>query len=78
MYDMAWLTKTVDAPERLDVKKPNICGMIPGLLDIKETKDVLSLAALPESLLIKCISFPFTLQGFLCAHPNMHYAQTGG
>ena len=52
--------------------------MIPGVLDVKASKDVLSPAAVSYSLLMTCFSFPFTLQGFLCAHPNMHDAQTCG
>ena len=78
MYEVAWSTKTVAAQKRSEVKKPDICGMIPGVLDVKASKDVLSPAAVSDSLLMKCLSFTFTLQGLLCAHPNMHNAQTGG
>ena len=75
---MAWSTKTVAAQKRSDVKKTDICGMIPGVLDVNASKDVLSPAAVSDLLLMKIFSFPFTLQGFLCAHPNMHDEQTGG
>ena len=78
MYEVVWLTKTVLAQKLAKVKKPDICGMIPGVLDVNASKDVLSPAAISDSLLMTCFSFPFTLQGFLCAHPNMHDAQTGG
>ena len=78
MYEVAWLTKTVAAQKRSEVKKPDICGMIPVVLDAKESKDVLSPAAVSDSLLMKCLSLPFSLQGFLCAHPNLHDPQTGG
>ena len=78
MYEVAWLTKTVAAQKRSEVKKPDICGMIPGVLDVNASKDVLSPVAVSDSLLMTCLSFPFTLQGFLCAHPNMNDSQTGG
>ena len=78
IYEVVWSTKTVVAQKQSDVKKPDICGMIPGVLDVNVSKDVLSPAAVSDSLLMTCFSFPFTLQGFLCAHPNMHEAQTGG
>ena len=78
MYDVAWPTKTFAAQKRSEVKMPDVCGMIPGVLDVNVSKDVLSPAAVSDSLLMTCFSFPFTLQGFLCAHPNMHGAQTGG
>ena len=78
MYEVAWSTKTVAAQKRLEVKKPEICGMIPGVLDVNASKDVLSPADVSDSLLMTCFSFPFTLHGFLCEHPNMHDAQTGG
>ena len=73
MYEVAYLTKTVAAQKLSDVKKPDICGMIPGVLDVNASKDVLSLVAVSDSLLMTCFSSPFTLQGFLCAHPKMHY-----
>ena len=78
MYEVAWSTKTVTSQKRSEVKKPDIYGMIPGVLDVKASKDVLSPEAVSDSLMITCLSFPFTLQGLLCAHPNMHDAQTGG
>ena len=78
MYEVAWSTKNVAAQKRSEVKKPNICEMIPGVLDINAYKDVLSPADVSDSLLVTCLSFPFNLQGYLCAHPNMHDAQTGG
>ena len=77
MYKVAWLTKTVAAQKRSEVKKPDIYGMIPGVLDVNVSKDVLSPAAVSDSLLMTCFSLTFTLHGFLCAHPNMHDAQTG-
>ena len=42
MYEVAWSKKTVAAQKRLEVKKPDICGMIPGALDVNASKDVLS------------------------------------
>ena len=78
MCEVAWSTKTVAAQKRSEVKKPEICGMIPGVLDVKASKDVLSPAAVYDSLLMTCFSFTFTPQGFLCAHPNINDAQTGG
>ena len=78
MYEFAWSTKTVSAQKRSEVNKPDICGMIPGVLDIKSSKVVLYPETVSDLLLMTCFSFPFTLQGFLCAHPNMHDAQTGG
>ena len=78
MYEVAWSKKTVAAQKRSEVKKSDICGMIPGVLDVKASKDVLSPAAVSDSLLIIYFSFPYTLQGFLCAHTNKHDAQTGG
>ena len=61
-----------------EVNKPDIYGMIPGVLDVNAYKDVLSPAAVSDSLLMTFFSFPFTLHGFLCAHQKMHDAQTGG
>ena len=78
MYEVAWSTKNVAAQKRSEVKKPDICGMIQGVLDVNASKDVLSPAAFSDLLLMKCFSFPFFLQGFLCAHTNMHDAQTSG
>ena len=78
IYEVACSTKTVAAQKRSDVKKPDICGMIPGVLDVNASKYVLSPAAVSDLLLVKCFSFPFTLEGFLCAHPNIHNAKTGG
>ena len=78
MYEVAWLTKTVAAQKRSEVKKPDICVMIPVVLDFNASKNVLSPAAVSDSLLMTYLSFPFTLQGFLCAHTNMHDTQTGG
>ena len=52
--------------------------MISGVLDVNASEDVLSPAAVSDSLLMTCLSFPFTLQVFLCAHPKMYDAQTGG
>ena len=78
MYEVAYSTKTAAAQKRSEVKKPDICGMIPGVLDVNASKDVLSAVAVSDSLLMTCFSFPFTLHGFLCSHPNMHDAQTGG
>ena len=78
MYKMARSKKTVATQKRLEVKKPNICGMIPGVLDVNETKYALSPAAVSDSLLMTCFYLPFTLQGFLCEHPNMHDEKTGG
>ena len=78
MYEVVWSTETFSAYKWSEIKKPDICRMIPGVLDVKASKDVLSPAAVSDSLLMTCFSFPFTLQGFLCAHPNMHNAQTGG
>ena len=54
MYEVAWSTKTVAAQKRSDVKKPDICGMIPGVLDVNASKDVLSPAAFSDSLLMIC------------------------
>ena len=78
MYEVAWLTKTVANHKLSEVKKPEIFGMIPGVLDINKSKYVLSPAAVSDSLLMTCLYLNFTLQGFLCTHPNMHDAQTGG
>ena len=78
MYEVAWLTKNVAAQKQSNVKKPDICGMIPGVLDVNASKDMLSPADVSDSLLMTYFYFPFTLQVFLCAHPNMHDAQTGG
>ena len=78
MYEVAWWTKTVAVHKLSEVKKPDICGMILGMLDVNASKDVLSPVAVSDSLLITCFSFPFTLHGFLCAHQNMHDVQTGG
>ena len=78
MYEVAWSTKTVAAQKRSEVKKPDICGMIPGVLDVKASKDVLSPATVSGSPLMTCLSFPFTLYGFLFAHLNLYDAQTGG
>ena len=78
MYEVAWSTKKIAAQKRSEIEKPEIWGVIPGVLDIKASKDVLSPAAVSGSLLIKCFYITFTLQGFLCAHPNMNDAQTGG
>ena len=78
IYEVAWTTKTVAAQKRSEVKKPDIFRMVPGVLDANTSKDVLSPAAVFDSLLVTCFSFYFTLQSFLCAHPNMHNAQTGG
>ena len=78
MYEVAWSTKTVAGQKRLEVQKPDICGMIPGVLDVRTSKDVLSPAAVSHSLMMTRFSFPFNLQGFLCAHTNMHNRQTGG
>ena len=72
------LDKTVAAQKQLDVKKPDICGLIPVVLDVNAYKDVLSPAAVSDSLLMTCFSFHFNFQGFLCANPNMHDEQTGG
>ena len=70
--------KNVAAQKYSEVKKPEICGMIPGVLGINVSKDVLYPAAVSDSLLMTCFSFPFTLQSFLYAHMNMHDSQTGG
>ena len=78
MYEVAWSKKTVAAQKRSEVKKPDICGMIPGVLDVNASNDVLSPAAVSGLLMIKCFSFPFTLQGFLFAHPNMHDSKAVG
>ena len=78
MYEVEWLKKTVSALIRSEVKNPEICGMIPEVLDVNASKDVLSPAAVSDSILITCFSFPFILQGFLSEHPNMKDAQTGG
>ena len=78
MYKVTWPTKNVTAQKLSEVKKPDICGMIPGVFDVNASKDVLSLAAVSDSLLMTCFSFPSTLHVFLCAHPIMHDAQTGG
>ena len=78
MYEVAWSKKTVAAQKRSEVKKPGIWGMIPGVLGVNTSNDVLSPVAVSDSLLKTCLYFPFTLQGFLCAHPNMHDTQTGG
>ena len=77
MYEVAWSTKTVATKNQLEVKKPDICGMIPAVLEVNASKDVFSPAAVSDLLLITCFSFPFTLHGFLCAHTNIHNAQTG-
>ena len=77
MYEVAWSSKTVAAQKQSEVKKPDICGMIPGVLDVNVYKTVLSPAAVSDSLLMTCFSSPFTLQGSLCAQPNMQDAQTG-
>ena len=34
MYEVAWSRKTVVAQKLLEVKKPDICGMIPGVFDV--------------------------------------------
>ena len=78
MYKVAWPTKNVAAQKLSEVKKPDICGMIPGVFHVNASEDVLSPAAVSDSLLMTCLFFPFTLQVFLCAHLNMHDAQTGG
>ena len=78
MYEVAWSTKNVAAQKRSEVKKPDICGMISGVLDVKASKDVLCPTAVSDSLMMTCFSFPFTFQGFFCAHQCMHDAQTGG
>ena len=78
MYEVAWSEKTVATQKRSDVKKPDICRMVPRVLDVNASKDVLSPAAVSDSLLMTYFSFHFNLQGFLCAHPNRHNAQTGG
>ena len=77
MYEVSWSTKTAADQKRLEVKKPDICGMISGVIGVNESKDVLSPADVSDSLLMTCFSFTFTLQDFLCEHPNMHDAQTG-
>ena len=53
---VAWSTKTVASQKRLEVKKPDICGMIPVMLAVNASKDVLSPAAVSDSLLITCFS----------------------
>ena len=78
MYEVAWSKKNVADQKRSEVKKPDICRMISGVLDVNASKDVLYPAAVSDYLLMTCFSFPYTLQDFLCAHPNMHDAQTGG
>ena len=78
MYEVAWSTKTVAAQKQSEIKKPDICRMIPGVLDVNASKDVFSPAAVSDSLLMTCFAFPFTLHVFLCSHQNMHNAQTGG
>ena len=78
MYDVAWSTKTVAAQKRSEVKKPDICMIIPWVLEVNASSDVLSPAAVSDSLLITCFYFPFTLQGFFCTHQNMHDTQIGG
>ena len=52
MCEVAWSTKTVATQKRSEFKKSGICSMIPGVLDIKASKDVLSPAAISDSLLI--------------------------
>ena len=69
--------KTVAAQKRSEVKKHDICGMIAGVLDVNASKDVLSPVAVSDSLLMTRFSFPFTLQGLLCAHLNINDAQIG-
>ena len=54
MYEVAWSTKTVASQKRLEVKKPDIYGMIPGVLDVNASKYVFSTAAVSDSLLITC------------------------
>ena len=71
------VNKNCRLPERSDVKKPDIYGMTPVVLPVNMSNDVLSPAAVSYSLLMTCFNFPFTLQVFLCAHPNMHDAQNG-
>ena len=61
-----------------EVNKPDICGMIPGVLDVNASKDVLSPADVHDSLLMTCFYFPFTLHVFSCAYPNMRDTETGG
>ena len=78
MYEVTWSTKTVAAQKLLDVNKPDICGMIPGVLDVNAHKDVFSPADVSDSLMMTCFYFPFTLQSFLCEHPDMYNAQTSG
>ena len=78
MYEVSWSTKTVAAQKQSDIKKPDSCGMTQGVIDVKAFKDFLSPAAISDSLLMRCFSFPFTLQVFLCAHPNMHNTHSGG
>ena len=78
MYEVAWSQKTVATQKQSDVKKPDICRMVPRVLDVNAWKDVLSPAAVSDSLLMTYFSFHFNLQGYLCAHPNRHNAKTGG
>ena len=52
--------------------------IIPWVLEVNASSDVLSPAAVSDSLLITCFYFPFTLQGFFCTHQNMHDTQIGG
>ena len=78
MNEVAWSTKTVAAQKRSDVKKTDICGIIPGVRDVNAFKYVLSTAAVYDSLMMACFSLPFTLQDFVCSHPNMHDSQAGG
>ena len=78
MYKLVWLSKTIAAQKQSEVKKPDICGMIPEVLAVNVSNNVLSPEAVSDSLLMTCFSFSFTLQSFLCAHPNMHDSRTGG
>ena len=70
--------KNCRAQKWSDIKKPDICGMIPGVLEVNEFNYLLSPAAVYDSILMTRFSFPFTLQVFLSENPYMHDTQTGG
>ena len=40
--------KNAAAQKQSEVKKPDICGMIPGVIDVNAAKDVLSPAAVSD------------------------------
>ena len=62
------VVKTVATQKRSDAKKPDICGMIPRMLDVNASKDVLFPATVYDFFLMKCVSLSILPSKVSCEH----------